>query len=60
MLEAVEHIAAGRLGIETDGREHDGMVEFSEGVNIKVRGGGGVKEAIAETSKNMSGTDNNS
>jgi hypothetical protein len=32
MMIAVERIAAGRLGFETDGREHEGMVEFSEGV----------------------------
>jgi len=32
MLAAVELIAEGRLGIEIDGREHEGMVMFSEGV----------------------------
>jgi hypothetical protein len=34
MLDAVEQIAAGRLGLETEGRERDGMQEFSEGVQI--------------------------
>jgi hypothetical protein len=33
MVAAVEQIAEGRIGFETDGSEHDGMVEFAEGVN---------------------------
>jgi hypothetical protein len=34
MMSAVERIAAGRLGFEIDGSEHEGMTEFSEGVQI--------------------------
>jgi hypothetical protein len=34
MMSAVERIAAGRLGIETDGSEHEGMVSFSQGARI--------------------------
>lgn len=33
MSDAVEQIAVGRTGLETDGREHDGFIEFSEGIN---------------------------
>jgi hypothetical protein len=32
MIAAVEMIAAGRLGFETDGNEHEGMVTFSKGI----------------------------
>jgi hypothetical protein len=32
MVAAVEQIAEGRVGFETDGSEHDGIVEFSEGI----------------------------
>jgi hypothetical protein len=34
MMSAVEKIAAGRLGLEIDGSEHEGMVTFSQGTKI--------------------------